>query len=1060
MKKVNCQDSAWFRAMSLKERIVANSEELGYDSELGYKRFQRWKSASSFANSSLFVQKLVTEGITEEEFCRILGQSVAPIPLSWVEEIQQIYEYLGEKDITTVLSNSSLCTHPNFGFLKAIAPMLAQGIIKLEAVLNNIQNIPINLRDINDILWEGLPEKLLLMLNATLILELNIARLQSLLTGENAQERFSSFIQRLQNPEVQLALWQEYPVLARQVLEEINRWVENSLELIQHLSRDWLDICYQFQSPTQLGKLIKVNRGEGDSHNNGKSVIILTFASGWQLVYKPRSLAIDGHFQQLLSWLNAKGFKPAFQTLQILNRDNYGWVEFVSFQECDSAEEVERFYQRQGGYLALLYALEATDFHFENLIAAGEHPILIDLESLFHPRSNYQGTAADTLDREMVADSVLQVGLLPQIAWGNTEAAGIDMSGLGGTGGQLTPEKVPKLVQVGTDIMRVERQQAVIAGSQNRPQLNQQEINVQEYTAAITEGFTAVYRILLQHRQELLNIVARFAEDKVRVVMRASRTYALLLRESYHPDFLRNALERDYLFDKLWIDVENRPQLSQIISAEINALWKSDIPLFTTYPHSRDLYHQETGLHIPNFFNQSGIELVQHRLNNFSEKDLQRQTWFIQAALATLVISKTADNHQIKLGEKARNTSTITPTTKERFLENACKIGDRLEILAHNNGELVNWMGLDVNPNQQWILSPLGTDLYAGIPGVALFLAYLGEITQNHLYTNLAQAAIKTLKQQLKRDSIKFIGGFSGWGGIIYTYTHLGILWQRKDLIADAIALVAKIPPLISQDKQLDIITGAAGCIGSLLSLHQILPEQFILDVARQCGEHLLTQAQITDTGIGWISPAGGNQPLTGFAHGSAGFAWALGKLAVTTGNQEFQTAATAAINHERSHFDPTTNNWIDLRIKEEKNSFMTAWCSGAPGIGLGRLSMTENTPDLIMYKEITTAIQTTIKQGFGDNHCLCHGDLGNIDLLLITNSILNDPEIFQQTEKIASQILDDIQENNFLCGVPLGLETPGLMTGLAGIGYGLLRLAYPQIIPSILLLEPPKQSS
>ena len=96
-------------------------------------------------------------------------------------------------------------------------------------------------------------------------------------------------------------------------------------------------------------------------------------------------------------------------------------------------------------------------------------------------------------------------------------------------------------------------------------------------------------------------------------------------------------------------------------------MWKSDIPLFTTYPHSRDLYHQETGLHIPNFFNQSGIELVQHRLNNFSEKYLQRQTWFIQAALATLVISKTADNHQIKLGEKARNTSTITQLPKNDF---------------------------------------------------------------------------------------------------------------------------------------------------------------------------------------------------------------------------------------------------------------------------------------------------------------------------------------------------------------------------------------------------------
>lgn len=112
--------------MLLKERIAANLEEFGYDFELGYKKFKRWKSASSFANSSLFAQKLVIEGITEEEFCRILGQSVAPIPLSWVQEIQQAYENLGEKDITTVLSNSSLCKHPNFGFLNAIAPFLVQ----------------------------------------------------------------------------------------------------------------------------------------------------------------------------------------------------------------------------------------------------------------------------------------------------------------------------------------------------------------------------------------------------------------------------------------------------------------------------------------------------------------------------------------------------------------------------------------------------------------------------------------------------------------------------------------------------------------------------------------------------------------------------------------------------------------------------------------------------------------------------------------------------------------------------------------------------------------------
>ena len=39
---------------------------------------------------------------------------------------------------------------------------------------------------------------------------------------------------------------------------------------------------------------------------------------------------------------------------------------------------------------------------------------------------------------------------------------------------------------------------------------------------------------------------------------------------------------------------------------------------------------------------------------------------------------------------------------------------------------------------------------------------------------------------------------------------------------------------------------------------------------------------------------------------------------------------------------------------------------------------------------------------------------------------------------------------------MPLGVETPGLMTGLAGIGYGLLRLAAPERVPNVLGLAAP----
>jgi len=89
-------------------------------------------------------------------------------------------------------------------------------------------------------------------------------------------------------------------------------------------------------------------------------------------------------------------------------------------------------------------------------------------------------------------------------------------------------------------------------------------------------------------------------------------------------------------------------------------------------------------------------------------------------------------------------------------------------------------------------------------------------------------------------------------------------------------------------------------------------------------------------------------------------------------------------------------------------------------------------------------------------NHSLCHGDLGNVELLLQASLTLNDPQWQDHLSRLSAMILQSIDEYGWLCGVPLGVETPGLMTGLAGIGYQLLRLAQPDYIPSVLVLEPP----
>src|SRR5262249_36097777 len=151
--------------------------------------------------------------------------------------------------------------------------------------------------------------------------------------------------------------------------------------------------------------------------------------------------------------------------------------------------EVRRFYERQGGYLALLYALEATDFHSENLIAAGEHPMLIDLEALFQSRvGGVDLKQSEQLASHILAYSVLRIGLLPQRIWANEESDGVDISGLGAVAGQLTPRGVPTWDAVGTDAMRLTRKRVAMPGGQNQPTLCGAAVSVLDYQDAIVAG--------------------------------------------------------------------------------------------------------------------------------------------------------------------------------------------------------------------------------------------------------------------------------------------------------------------------------------------------------------------------------------------------------------------------------------------------------------------------------------------------------------------------------------------------------------------------------------------
>jgi lantibiotic modifying enzyme len=203
---------------------------------------------------------------------------------------------------------------------------------------------------------------------------------------------------------------------------------------------------------------------------------------------------------------------------------------------------------------------------------------------------------------------------------------------------------------------------------------------------------------------------------------------------------------------------------------------------------------------------------------------------------------------------------------------------------------------------------------------------------------------------------------------------------------------------------------------------------------------------------------------LLGFSHGVAGIVWALLRLSAVSGEPRFCDAALQGLAYERACFSEVARNWPVLRppapesreTRAPEQRFMTAWCHGASGIGLARVSTLRLRDDATTRSEVRVALETTVREGFGHNHSLCHGDLGNLDLLLQAGRVLGDARWQEETRRIAGPILGSIRQHGWLCGVPHQVETPGLMTGLAGIGYELLRLAAPERVPSVLTLEAP----
>ncbi|MEO8368005.1 MAG: lanthionine synthetase LanC family protein [Candidatus Solibacter sp.] len=371
------------------------------------------------------------------------------------------------------------------------------------------------------------------------------------------------------------------------------------------------------------------------------------------------------------------------------------------------------------------------------------------------------------------------------------------------------------------------------------------------------------------------------------------------------------------------------------------------------------------------------------------------------------------------------------------FLETADRIAARICRDAIWAGDRCNWIGGYTESASTIVHRALTPDVYSGTSGIALVLLHLFEATGEKIFRLTAEGALRqALGKEAELRAARRFGFFDGLAGVAYVAAMVA---HHRD---EALRIAGDLP---TEESRLDIINGSAGTIAALLALHRQCGADFLLERAVEHANLLVTQANRGADGWSWKTVESGNRDLTGFAHGTAGIAWALLGAFEATGDATLREAAVEGFRYERTHFLPEQQNWPDFR-HPGKPAGAVMWCHGAPGIGFSRLRAWKVLGEDVYREEVVTAIRTTsrwLDENPQANFSLCHGRAGNAGLLLYAARELADPDLLAKARSVAEEGIDQYERERvpWPCGVPGGDETHDLMLGLAGIAYFYLQI-------------------
>lgn len=373
----------------------------------------------------------------------------------------------------------------------------------------------------------------------------------------------------------------KYPVWIRRVVERTVSYISFIEEMLSRLRADKSD-----------DTLMKLHSAGADSHNYGRRVLFLELYSGKKILYKPHPLDTDEGWRNICRWiLRHTGIEIPY--IQSENHGGYGYAPYLSYKN-PTQEEYTEFFRHAGMLLCVVYWLEGTDMHYENVIAHGKWPYLVDLELVTGEKENF--TVADTAmlhfpkyrDGRLIDDFGAFTNTNPQ--WNHL------------------------------------------------PREDGKVVTASQYPEALLGGFEELYHLLADCRREE---AGNCLSCSPRYVLRPTSYYTALLRRLNMPDTLADG-QVFYKVARESLMTGGGSIASPILQSELDAALRNDIPIFYHGVGTKDL-HNEDGVVISAYFKGRPGEVLGR---DFSKEDLEKQIALIRSGLTPAEEGEIAYEHE------------------------------------------------------------------------------------------------------------------------------------------------------------------------------------------------------------------------------------------------------------------------------------------------------------------------------------------------------------------------------------------------------------------------------